>query len=75
MRGSSSWTSTKWIVDERRWKHVTSKDNLHVRTERNRKELMRVGGSQVIPEESLGATQRLNGESPSSTRNRTRIFR
>eukprot|EP00644_Phytophthora_capsici_P002007 jgi/Phyca11/575513/estExt2_Genewise1.C_PHYCAscaffold_740136 len=44
-------------VDEKRWKPVKSKDNLHVYTERTRKELTRMG---LVPENSLSETQRLS---------------
>ncbi|GMF43368.1 unnamed protein product [Phytophthora fragariaefolia] len=47
-------------VDKRRWEHIKSKDNIHVYTERTRKELKRNG---IEPENSLSATQRLNGAS------------
>uniref|UniRef100_H3GZN5 FYVE-type domain-containing protein n=1 Tax=Phytophthora ramorum TaxID=164328 RepID=H3GZN5_PHYRM len=50
----------KHQVNMRRWEHVKSKDNLHVYTERTRKELQRNGMS---PENSLSATQRLQADS------------
>ncbi|KAG6616745.1 uncharacterized protein IUM83_17911 [Phytophthora cinnamomi] len=43
-------------VDKRRWDHIKSKENIHVYTERTRKELKRMG---IEPENSLSATQRL----------------
>ncbi|KAL4164195.1 hypothetical protein KRP22_004815 [Phytophthora ramorum] len=50
----------KHQINMRRWEHVKSKDNLHVYTERTRKELQRNGMS---PENSLSATQRLQADS------------
>ncbi|KAK1940796.1 hypothetical protein P3T76_007502 [Phytophthora citrophthora] len=41
-------------VDEKQWKPVKSKDNLHVYTERTRKELTRMG---IEPEKCLSETQ------------------
>lgn len=49
----------KHQVDERRWEHVKSKDNLHIYTERSRKELARKG---LVPENAPSSTDLLDDD-------------
>ncbi|KAL3659817.1 hypothetical protein V7S43_015119 [Phytophthora oleae] len=47
----------KHQVDERRWEHVKSKDNLHIYTEKSQKELARNG---LVPENAPSGTDLLD---------------
>ncbi|GMF41442.1 unnamed protein product [Phytophthora fragariaefolia] len=53
----------KHQVDERRWKNVKSKDNLHVYTERPRKKIEGMGG---LPENYPSENQELNNDAGTS---------